>query len=280
MAINFKLLLQQTGKLYLLYVAELRGVYWRLPFNKNKIFSIKIFPECKIKYARKGDIAEIIYKYQVFVNFKKSFEYSTLQLFSKMLKPGDVVIDVGANSGLYSIFYSRLVGEQGRVYAFEPGVDTYSFLTENLALNNCNNVSPYNFALSNKESLVEMVSYHAGNIKLQEGDSFKYIREVPAGRTQPGEETMKAFRLDDLEEFNALSRLDVIKIDVEGAELLVLEGSRNTILKHQPVIIFELSGKWAERFHYKPYQVLALLNELGYEMEEYEFQQWIATPIK
>jgi len=280
MGINFKLLFQQTGKLFLLYVAELRGFYWRLPFNKNRIFSIKIFPDCKIKYARKGDIAEIIYKYQVFVNFEKSFEYSTLQLFSSLLKPGDAIIDVGANSGLYSIFYSKLVGEHGRVYAFEPGTETFRFLTENLALNQCNNVSPYNFALSNKESLVEMVSHDADNLKLHDGDSFRYIREIAAGETPPGKDTMKAFRLDDLEEFSALPRLDVIKIDVEGAELLVLEGSRLTILKHKPVIVFELSAKWAERFHYKPYQVLALLNELGYQMEEYDFQQWIATPLK
>ena len=107
MAINFKLLYQQTGRLFLFYIMEIQGIYWRLSLNKKKIFSIKILPEHVIRYARKGDIAEIIYKNQILVNQKKSFEYSTLHLFSTILKKGDVIIDVGANSGLYSILYSK-----------------------------------------------------------------------------------------------------------------------------------------------------------------------------
>ncbi|MEO7961989.1 MAG: FkbM family methyltransferase, partial [Ginsengibacter sp.] len=138
---NFKLLFQQTGKLVLFYVMELRGWYWNLPSNAGKTFSIKVLPGHKIKFARKGDIAEIIFKNEVLVDRKKSFEYSTLQLFTTILQPGDVILDVGANAGLYSVFYSRLVGENGHVHAFEPDVNTYGLLRENLQLNNCNNVS-------------------------------------------------------------------------------------------------------------------------------------------
>lgn len=279
MSINFKLLFKQTGKAFLFYVMELRGFYWNLPFNKNKIFSIKILPGYNINYARKGDIAEIIYKNEVLVSLKKSFEYSTLELFSTILEPGHVIIDVGANSGLYSIFYSKLVGEQGKVYAFEPGKDTYSILQENLKLNNCKNVLTYNFALSNKKSKVEMVSFNHKDLKLQSWDSFKYIKEIAPDKMDADSSTMNAFRLDDLEEFNTIPKIDCIKIDVEGAELLVLQGSANTIVKHKPIIIFELSGEWTNRFNYKPYQVLIFLNKLGYEMEEYDFQQWIAKPL-
>lgn len=280
MAINFKLLFQQTGKLFLFYIVELRGLYWNLPFNRNKIFSIKILPGYKIRYAGKGDVAEVIYKNEIFVNLKKSFEYSTLQLFSTLVKGGDVIIDVGANSGFYSIFYSKLVGDTGEVHAFEPDTDTYSLLQENLRLNNCGNVLTYNFALSNKESRIEMVSFSHRDLKLQSGDSFKYIREVPEDKMNENKHTINAFRLDDLEEFNTALKIDYIKIDVEGAELLVLQGSINTILKYRPIIILELSGEWTKRFNYKPYQLLVFLNELGYEMEEYDFQQWVATPIK
>ena len=279
MAINFKLLFQQTGKLLMFYVMELRGFYWNLPFNKNRIFSIKIFPGHIIKYARKGDIAEIIYKNEILIKYKKSFEYSSFQLFSTLLERGSIVLDVGANSGIYSIFYSRLVGDKGRIYAFEPDTSNYFLLQENLKLNNCNNVRAYNFALSNKESIVEMISYNPAdlNLKLQ-GDSFKYMKEV-SDITEPLHRT-KAYKLDDLDEIKNISKIDFIKIDVEGAELLVLQGSINTIKKHKPVIIFELLGEWTIRFNYRPYEVLFLLNELNYEMEEYDFQQWIARPIK
>jgi FkbM family methyltransferase len=280
MAINFKLLFQQTGKLFLYYVMELRGLYWQLPFNRKKIFNLKIFPGYTIQYSGKGDIAEIVYKNEVLLGFKKSFEFSTLQLFSTILKPGDVIIDVGANSGLYSIFYSKLVGPSGVVHAFEPDTETYSLLQQNLKLNDCKNVVTHNFALSNKESRVEMVSFSLPSLKLQSGDSFKYIKEVSIDELSTSEGKMNAFKLDDLNELNSLSKIDCIKIDVEGAELLVLQGSLNTILKYKPVIIIELSGEWTKRFNYKPYEVLVFLKELGYEMEEYDFQQWIARPVK
>ncbi len=280
MPINFKLLFQQTGKLFLYYVMELRGLYWHLPFNRKKIFNLKIFPGHTIQYAGTGDIAEIVYKNEVLLRLKKSFEYSTLQLFSDVLKDGDVIIDVGANSGLYSIYYSKLVGPTGIVHAFEPDTETYSLLQQNLKLNGCKNVVTHNFALSNKQSRVEMVSFSQPALKLQSGDSFKYIKEVNIDDSSTSEGKMNAFKLDDLNEFNSIPKMDCIKIDVEGAELLVLQGSVKTILKYKPVIIIELSGEWTKRFNYKPYEVLIFLNELGYEMEEYDFQQWIARPVK
>ncbi|MEO8861990.1 MAG: FkbM family methyltransferase [Ginsengibacter sp.] len=277
---NIKLLFQQTGKLFLFYAMELRGLYWHMAMNGKKIFNVKIFPGYKIKYVGKGDIAEIIYKTQVLLGFKKSFEYSTFHLFASILKPGDVIIDVGANSGLFSIFYSKLIGETGTVHAFEPDKDTYSLLQQNLKLNQCDNVVAHNFALSNKASRVEMVAFNQPNLKLQSGDSFKYIKEVNIDDSSTSEGKMNAFKLDNLNEFSSISKIDCIKIDVEGAELLVLQGSVNTILKYKPVIIIELSGEWTKRFNYKPYEVLVFLNELGYEMEEYDYQQWIARPTK
>lgn len=280
MAINFKLLSQQTGKLFLYYVMELRGLYWQLPISRKKIFNLKIFPGHTIRYSRKGDISEIVYKNEVLLGLKKSFEYSTFQLFSNMLKAGDVIIDVGANSGLYSIFYSKLVGAWGVVHAFEPDKETFSLLLQNLKLNDCKNVTAHNFALSNKESRVEMVCFRQPSLKLQSGDSFKYIKEVSFDDLSYSESKMNAFKMDDIRELKSIAKIDCIKIDVEGAELLVLQGSVDTILKHKPIIIVELSGEWTKRFNYKPYQVLVFLNDLGYEMEEYDFQQWIARPVK
>ncbi len=279
MIVNYKFLFQQTGKLFLFYLMELRGFCWQLPWNKNKIFSIKILPGYSIKLARRGDIAEIIYKNEVLIKYEKSFEYSTLKLFSGIIKKGDVIIDAGANIGLYSIFYSKLAGKEGRVYSFEPDKTTNLLLKKNLQLNDCNNVQIFNAALSNKEGYVEMVAYNFDSFKVSEGDAFKFIKEVidPGEGDKPG--YINAFKLDNLKEINTLDKIDFIKIDVEGAELLVLQGSIQTILKYKPTIIFELSGRWTKRFNYKPYQVIVLMNELGYEMEEYDLEQWIARPV-
>ncbi|MDO9373185.1 MAG: FkbM family methyltransferase [Ferruginibacter sp.] len=279
MAVNFKLLFEQTGKLVLFYIMELRGLYWSLGFNRTKVFSIEILPGHKIKYAGLGDISQIIYKTAVLVKYGKSFEFSTLQLFSKIVHPGDVIIDVGANSGLYSIFYSNLVGANGLVHAFEPDKETCSLLQKNLQLNNCSNVIVHNLALSDKESRIEMVSFTPDNLHLDQGDSFKYIREVGADETDEANKFMHACPLDTLRQIGEITKIDFIKIDVEGAEFLVLKGAVQTIQRFKPVIIFELSGQWTSRFHYKPYELLVFLKDLGYEMEEYEFQQWIARPV-
>ncbi len=278
MAVNFKLLFQQTGKLALFYLAEIRGVYYNL--SGKKAHQVKILPGYKITYAAKGDISEILYKHEVMLKYQKSFEYSTLKLFEELLNPGDVVLDIGANSGLYSIFYSQLVGESGKVFSFEPDAATFKILQENIELNNCQNIQAFNFALSDKECFIEMVDYEPPDLKLAETDSFKYIREISEdekGKVQTG---IKAFPLDELSSLAHLEKVDVIKIDVEGAELLVLQGAKNLLKKHKPIIVFELSTEWARRFNYKPYEALVLLHELGFEMEEYDLQQWIARPLK
>lgn len=280
MFLSDNFLWKQTRRLLSIYYMELRGFYWRLPFNKSKIFTIQIFPGYKIKYARNGDIGEIIYKYEFLVNRKKSFEYQTMELFASLIKPGDVILDIGANTGLYSIFYSKLVGDKGKVFAFEPDTKTYKALLNNLKLNNCTNVITHNFALSNKESKIEMVSEDTNDANLKTGDAFRYIKEITDDSSSSTNNTIKAFRLDDLDLIKKEEKINFMKVDVEGAELLVFEGGKETIQNHKPKIIFELNGQVTKRFDYNPVQVLMLLNELGYSLDEYDSQQWMALPPK
>jgi FkbM family methyltransferase len=257
---------------------ELRGFYWRLPFNKSRVFTMKIFPGYTIKYCRSGDIGELLYKHEFLVGRKKSFEYPSMELFSSMIKRGDIILDVGANTGLYSVFYSKLAGETGKVFAFEPDAETYKILLKNLKLNNCTNVVPFNYALSDKECIIEMVSELANDAHLKTGDAFKYMKESNnISPVSPGKNSMKAICLDSLEEIKNLEKINFIKIDVEGAELLVLRGAKQTLQKHKPKIVFELSGQLTRRFDYKPFQVLLLLHELNYSMDEYDPQQWLAV---
>ncbi len=268
---------KETRRLLSIYYMEFRGFIWRLPFNKSKVFSIKIFPGTKIKYLRKGDIGELLYKYEFLVERRKSFEYRTLELFSSMVQPGNVVLDIGANTGLYSIFLSRFIGQHGKIFAFEPDAETFQTLSDNLKINSCNNVTTFNLALSDKESIIEMVSESTNDAHLKTGDAFKYIKEVSSNGNS-GDKTMKALRLDDIMEIRNGARIDYLKVDVEGAELLVFKGAVETLKKFKPTIIFELNGQLTRRFNYRPIEVLLLLNEIGYELEEYEGQQWLATP--
>lgn len=277
---SFKLLFTQTGKLLLIYLMEVRGLYFSIISNRKRPIKIRILPGLNIKYAAEGDIAQILFKNEILLRHKKSFEYTTLEKFKHLIKEGDIIIDVGANSGLYSILFSKLVGSGGKVYAFEPDKCTFHLLEKNLFLNNCQNVDAYNFALSNKQSQIEMISFNTDVYNLQSGDSFKYMKEVlPSSVSENTSQQMMAYKMDDITEVKALNKIDFIKIDVEGAEMLVIEGAIETISKFKPLIIFELSGEWTARFNYKPYQLLLLLHKIGYDLEEFDFQQWIAQPL-
>ncbi len=271
---------KQTRRLLSIYYMEFRGFIWRLPFNRSKVFSIKIFPGKKIKYQRKGDIGELLYKHEFLVGRKKSFEYHTLEMFNSMVKPGDVILDIGANTGMYSIFLSGIIGESGKIYAFEPDTETFQILLDNLKINSCSNVTAFNLALSDKESTIEMISEATNDAHLKTGDAFRYIKEVTDGEPNPGGKSMKAVRLDGMNEIRNSEKINFLKVDVEGAELLVFKGAAETLRRFKPTIIFELNGQLTSRFEYKPIEVLLLLHELGYSLEEYEGQQWIATPAK
>jgi len=276
MMMNCRLLYEQTGKLAYLYLREARGIYYRL-FVKDKI-AIKLFPDMQVELYSKGDIAEIAFKDQVLLRHEKSFEYTTLKKFRERITAGDVVIDVGANIGIYSLFFSKLVGKNGRVFAFEPDAATGQLFLNNIALNDCKNVQFFNLALSDESGPVRICGYNPQNLRLTDGDSFKYITKLDPDEVNKQDLIAQAVKLDDIEEIVRLEKLDYIKIDVEGAELLVLRGAMDTIRKHKPVILFELSEKWVRRFSYKTYQALIFLNELGYELEQYDIEQWIATP--
>jgi FkbM family methyltransferase len=147
--------------------------------------------------------------------------------------PGETVFDVGANIGEYSIRQSLRVGAEGRIYAFEPNPDAYSRLLRNIKINNLSNVVSFPVAVSNSSGKVffsrDTRSTLAGRI-------------VDAGApSDPSSEIISAdaVSLDDIVESMGIKRIDVLKIDVEGAEMQVLDGARRHVLPITRNIILE-----------------------------------------
>jgi FkbM family methyltransferase len=151
----------------------------------------------------------------------------------KRLGPGSTFYDIGANVGFFTLIAARRIGLQGRVYAFEPLPDSARALAHNVALNELGNVEVVQAAVgarpgraglavteeSVQAHLVEFET-HVPALVTIEVDVTAIDTEVAAGRRAP----------------------DVLKIDVEGAELAVLEGMRRTLDAHRPTLICELHG--------------------------------------
>ena len=140
-----------------------------------------------------------------------------------------VFLDVGANIGRYAITLGNAIGQQGRVIAFEPCPETYSTLKYNIKLNNLKNVESFQIALWNTDGFHQFYSkYHAGGNSLVEDKEF-IKKNVVLTRT-----------LDGLLRKLNLAKIDLIKIDVEGAEKEVLEGMRDTLQLFEPRLIIEI----------------------------------------
>ena len=157
-----------------------------------------------------------------------------LRQLQRLLSPGDVFIDVGANVGLYALKAARLVGPTGRVLALEPGAEAYGHLTSNLALN----------AFSWAETMKVAASDRAGEAVLHHvplGNDPQAFSLIANDRAEEGE-TVETLTLDSLVERCGLTRVDLIKIDVEGAEPMVIAGARRLLETFRPAVIFECNA--------------------------------------
>ena len=146
---------------------------------------------------------------------------------TKYARRGDWVVDVGANAGRYTCYMSTCVGEGGRVLAFEPIMESFSLLTENVHTCGATNVSLYNVALSSQSAVVHMSVPEDPRTRL----SNYYEAHIAAAGIPVLCLTLDCFALPHA--------VRLIKIDAEGHDLQVLQGALQTIQRDRPVIIVE-----------------------------------------
>lgn len=249
---------------------------WQYYYNDKNIIELKLIKGNSAKFYAYGDIVRFLYCDQLLVDYKRSFEYETLELFTGLLKPDSIVLDIGANIGLFSVLASKYVTGKGKIYAIEPTTKTFDFLKKNLEINSISNVEAFKVAFSNTKSLVSMTPpQHALTSRF--GDSFNQIREI----TDPEQntDTIETSIFDEFIFEQNIKNIDVIKMDIEGAELFCLQGATNFLKSpHKPTIIFECFEPHCEGFGYKVVDVLILLENAGYDVKQYAYFQWIATP--
>ena len=154
------------------------------------------------------------------------YEDFSTRVFKDMVRADMVVVDVGAGIGYYTLLAADLVGGKGTVYAFEPNPYNYALLVKNVEANECNNVVCLPKAISKKVGFTKLFlsSVNRGDHRIYDSrDGREYITvEVTS---------LDAFFEDDLR------RIDVIKMDVQGAEMEVLQGMSNLLSKQSNLTI-------------------------------------------
>lgn len=183
------------------------------------------------------------------------YEIEDEQLLFRLLDNTAVVLDVGANLGWHSLVISkRLPGST--VYSFEPIPENYKYLVTNLCLNSANNVTSYNFGLSDQSGQFDFHYFPEGSVLASQ---HNLIGCSKSKKLQCKLETMDSFF-----EESKVKKVDFIKVDVEGAELHVVKGGIATIQEYKPILMLELLEKWSVQFGYHPDEVINLLKDLGY----------------
>ena len=189
----------------------------------------------------------------VFV-FRENYEPELIYL-EKVLSSKAVFIDVGANLGIYTLVASRLVGRAGRVIAIEPSVQSFPALQKNIAVNRLTNVLPLPVALAEKTAKTWLHhGINPGQNSFGKDPSCNGVGEEVVTET-----------LDSVLLQASVDRVDLIKMDVEGAEELVLRGASRVVTSERPLIIFEFNPEAAQRLGLSPSGAWNLLEALNYE---------------
>jgi len=181
------------------------------------------------------------------------YHHETYEHFFSM-KENDIVVDVGANVGLFSLKASKVVGEHGIIVAFEPEKNNYKMLRRNLGINKCRNVIPINAAVSNFNGKADFsIANTLVEHKLADSKSELEIKSILTTKVD-----VKTIQLV-LKELG-IDRVDFLKIDAEGSEFEVLSGARslltNKAIKKMSVAVYhskdepKLVGDYLRQFGY------------------------------
>jgi FkbM family methyltransferase len=190
-------------------------------------------------------------------------EFESL-LFKDSIKKSMTVIDIGANIGYYTLIAAQLVGS-GTVYAFEPEPDNYKILCKNIKINNYDNVVAIQQAVSNKKGRSE---FYIDKFDIS-GNSLSFATRLDSSNksAEINSVWIETITLDDF--FSRLSehvKIDIIKMNAEGAEGLVFEGAKATLTRNKPKVFMEFWPFALKNLGTEPVKLLYEIRNYGFKL--------------
>jgi FkbM family methyltransferase len=183
------------------------------------------------------------------------FELKDCRVLRRLVRPGQVVIDAGANVGYYSLLIASWLRREGSVHSFEPFPDTASRFTRNLSLN---------------PQLRGVIRLHRMALSDFTGTTGM---NVPDGLNQGcnflgegGERKVPVITLDEFCDREGVERLDLIKADVEGSEMALLRGAEQTLRRFRPILMIEVNPTTLRRFNYMAQDLIGAIGSYGYRL--------------
>jgi len=185
------------------------------------------------------------------------------QTFLNTIKPEWIVIEIGANLGYFTNLFQALVGTNGQLHAFEPVPSTFQQLQSILSKGR-NNCTLYNLGTAKEAG---EVIFH---VPLKDhGQATMSPHDCKSWKDREIEEVAcSVIKLDEFTPVSSLTKIDFIKIDVEGAELPSLQGAEHILRKHKPLLFVEVCKAWMKSFGYNAKELEAFLRSLSYSRFE------------
>ena len=252
---------------------------------KNVLRSYKVKHRDK-KFPRiKNPVVRTIYRTKMYLNPKdnviskylyvyKCWEPQETEYFKKIILEGMHVIDIGANIGYFSILFSKWVGDKGKVFAFEPEPENYSILVKNIQANNCNNIIPIKKAVSNKEGT--LILFQSEENK---GDHRIFDAEILPEDKNRNKIEIESIKLDSF--ILSEQKIDFIKMDIQGSEMLALEGMMQILSRNHKMYLFTEFWPYAiERSGRSPKEYLEILRLLSFKISTLDKDEKIPTSSK
>ncbi|MDC9722842.1 MAG: FkbM family methyltransferase [Urechidicola sp.] len=244
-------------------LAKIWKIFFKINFIKSKYFGLhkKVFKPLNLF---KGVILKVEFNgfflvlhlddwIQENIFFLGEYEKAELKTLNYFLNQNSVFVDLGANFGLYTLYASKLIGMDGKVISFEPFKKNYKALTNNIAINNFNNIQSENIAVGEREGEINLY-YDSSEMNLGMA-STKFIENSYR-------EKATIITLDSYFSDKSISRIDFVKIDIEGHEYKALLGMKNLLLRHHPTLLIEILRE--EELPNNEDKVIRFLSSLGY----------------
>lgn len=180
-----------------------------------------------------------------------AWEPNETELIKREIKKGDVALDLGAHIGYYTLIFAKLVGEKGRVFAFEPAPDNFALLEKNVKVNNYSNVILERKGVLNKSGKAKLW------LRSDSNKSGHRIHPINMKIHHPKPIEIDVVSLDDyFKDYNG--KIDFIKLDIEGSEEEALRGMGNILKKNKKIKILAENGKYLKllkKYNFKFYDI-------------------------